>query len=235
MGAGSRQRSPQAAPRCLQSLGAARCVASSAGATRPRGTRSTAAASGNQPAGPSSSSSSSSGKPSGLGVGVPTQHYFATRQQPTVVGGTGNCGGSCTTRALVLYTKGLEYARNEQWDVARRVFEKTVQECPAFVKPWVSWAQMEKRCIPCGDDRRWANCRTVLQRGLLHNRDAPALLQAWGLMEMQRGNLLGAILLLDRSAALEPRNRPVLRWKPVVEARQTVGARRGPKAPPDSN
>lgn len=111
MGAGSRQRSPQAAPRCLQSLGAARCVASSAGATRPRGTRSTAAASGNQPAGPSSSSSSSSGKPSGLGVGVPTQHYFATRQQPTVVGGTGNCGGSCTTRALVLYTKGLEYAR----------------------------------------------------------------------------------------------------------------------------
>lgn len=140
--------------------------------------------------------------------------------------------------------------------------------------------QMEKRCIPCGDDRRWANCRTVLQRGLLHNRDAPALLQAWGLMEMQvrghgvgpgagrqpgcfslrgtwlprcshakpscaaasapalpvqRGNLLGAILLLDRSAALEPRNRPVLRWKPVVEARQTVGARRGPKAPPDSN
>jgi hypothetical protein len=44
---------------------------------------------------------------------------------------------------------------------------------------------MEKRCIPGDDARRWHNCRTVLQRGLLHNRDAPALLQAWGLMEMQ--------------------------------------------------
>jgi hypothetical protein len=125
---------------------------------------------------------------------------------------------------------------------------------------------MEKRCIACGDDRRWANCRTVLQRALLCNRDAPALLQAWGLMEMQvwpaghcapetvdawltsvklaqvlilcvpaspplptlqRGNFLAAVLLLDRSAVLEPRNRPVLKWKPVVQARQTVGARRG--------
>lgn len=44
--------------------------------------------------------------------------------------------------------------------------------------------------------------------------------------EMQRGNLLGAVMLLDRSAALEPRNRPVLRWKPVIEARKTVGERR---------
>lgn len=43
---------------------------------------------------------------------------------------------------------------------------------------------------------------------------------------MQRGNLLGAVMLLDRSAALEPRNRPVLRWKPVIEARKTVGERR---------
>lgn len=44
---------------------------------------------------------------------------------------------------------------------------------------------------------------------------------------LQRGNLLAAVMLLDRSAALEPRNRPVLRWKPVVEARKTVGERRG--------
>jgi hypothetical protein len=53
----------------------------------------------------------------------------------------------------------------------------------------------------------------------------------------QRGNFLAAVLLLDRSAALEPRNRPVLRWKPVVEARQTVGARRAAKgatSPPAS-
>ncbi len=45
--------------------------------------------------------------------------------------------------------------------------------------------QMEKRCIPKGDERRWHNCRSVLQRGLCVNPNAPSLLQAWGLMEMQ--------------------------------------------------
>ncbi len=44
---------------------------------------------------------------------------------------------------------------------------------------------------------------------------------------MQRANLRAAVMLLDRSAALEPKNRPVLRWAPVVEARKTVGERRG--------
>ncbi|KAI3433431.1 hypothetical protein D9Q98_003246 [Chlorella vulgaris] len=201
---------------------------SPASARRPARSGGATTAVANHVSGPSSTSSAAGGSSSSLGAGVPAQHMFATRQQrPQLGGGAFNCGGSCTTKALVLYSKGLEYARNEQWDVARRVFEKTVSECPEFVKPWISWAQMEKRCIACGDDRRWANCRTVLQRALLCNRDAPALLQAWGLMEMQRGNFLAAVLLLDRSAVLEPRNRPVLKWKPVVQARQTVGARRG--------
>lgn len=38
----------------------------------------------------------------------------------------------------------------------------------------------------------------------------------------QRGNWTAALKLLDRSAQLEPRNRPVLRWKPVIEARRTL-------------
>lgn len=46
---------------------------------------------------------------------------------------------------------------------------------------------MEKRCIPRGDERRWAASRSVLQQGLERNRDAPPLLQAWGLLEMQVG------------------------------------------------
>lgn len=103
---------------------------------------------------------------------------------------------------------------------------------PCLLKAWVSWAQMEKRSIPRGDEGRWAACRTVLQRGLLVNPNAPPLLQAWGLMEMQRGNWVAALLLLDRSARLEPRNTPVLRWKPVVEARRTVGERRRARGQP---
>lgn len=116
---------------------------------------------------------------------------------------------------------------------------------------------MEKRCNRrTGDDEWWEACRKVLWSGLQQNKDAPALLQAWGLLEMQvgggcvggeqsmldyaspclqkaalgsrgppltpacvppsfprlqRGNWVAAILLLDRSALLEPRNRPVLR------------------------
>lgn len=85
---------------------------------------------------------------------------------------------------------------------------------------------MEKRSIPRGDDRRWAACREVLNQGLRVNPDAPPLLQAWGLLEMQRGNHTAALLLLDRSARLEPRNRPVLRWRPVIEARREFNASR---------
>lgn len=51
-------------------------------------------------------------------------------------------------------------------------------------------------------------------------------MQAWGLMELQRGNILAAVLLLERSVLFEPRNSPVLRWRPVQVAQQTVLTRR---------
>lgn len=177
-------------------------------------------------AGPTSTGSSS--KPAGsLGAAAPTQHSFARRQQ-VAQPQTGISGGTCTPGKLnpaALYSAALSLARTAQYERARRVFAKTVSEHPCWVKPWVSWAQMEKRCMRVGDDTHWAACRTVLQRGLLCNRDAPQLLQAWGLMEMQRGNWQAAVALLERSVLFEPRNSPVLRWKPVIEARKTVGER----------
>ena len=60
-----------------------------------------------------------------------------------------------------------------------------------------SLPQMEKRCKCDGaaaGERNWGACRDVLQKGLLLNRDAPALLQAWGLMEMQVGVVCCAVL-----------------------------------------
>lgn len=41
-------------------------------------------------------------------------------------------------------------------------------------------------------------------------------------MELQKGNAIAAVKLLERSAAQDPRNQPVLRWKPVLEARSAV-------------
>ena len=44
---------------------------------------------------------------------------------------------------------------------------------------------------------------------------ARCCLQAWGLLELQRGNVLAAVLLLERCVASDPRCSPVLKWKPV--------------------
>ena len=52
-------------------------------------------------------------------------------------------------------------------------------------------------------------------------------MQAWGLMELQRGNVLAAVLLLERSVRMDPSCSPVLRWKEVQQARHTVGQRKG--------
>ena len=53
-----------------------------------------------------------------------------------------------------------------------------------------------------------------------------ACLQAWGLMELQKGNIVAAVLLLERSVQFEPRNRPVLKWRAVQLAQQALLDRR---------
>ena len=45
-------------------------------------------------------------------------------------------------------------------------------------------------------------------------------------MELQKGNILAAVLLLERSVQFDPRNSPVLRWRTVQLAKQAVSARR---------
>ena len=39
-------------------------------------------------------------------------------------------------------------------------------------------------------------------------------------MELQRGNVLAAVLLLERSVQFDQRNSNVLKWKPVILAKQ---------------
>lgn len=96
-------------------------------------------------------------------------------------------------------------------------------------KAWVSYAQMEKRCARAPDSGctdRWARCRQVLQRGLTANPSSSCLIQAWGLMELQRGNWLAAVMLLERSAMLDVACQPVLKWHVVQTAKKTVGSRK---------
>lgn len=133
-------------------------------------------------------------------------------------------GAGSRNRCTFWYSRALQLAREEDYAGARAVFAALTSEYPDFYKAWVSWAQMEKRSNP---DERFMRCREVLQRGLTSNPQSAALIQAWGLMELQRGNFFAAVLLLERCARTDPaRCAPVLKWKPVREARQTVGARR---------
>ncbi|KAL6758924.1 hypothetical protein V8C86DRAFT_3133866 [Haematococcus lacustris] len=128
--------------------------------------------------------------------------------------------------AAAVYNVSLAYYRQEAFKAARVLFEKTVRANPSFDKAWVSYAMMEKRAsLASSQAERFARCRAVLQRGLQLNPCSPRLLQAFGLMELQRGNWLAALMLLERSVRIEPRLQPVLNWALVDAARQAVGSR----------
>ena len=43
-------------------------------------------------------------------------------------------------------------------------------------------------------------------------------MQAWGLLELQEGNALGAVKLLQRGVQLDPSLAAVLRWQPFQDA-----------------
>ncbi|GLI59047.1 hypothetical protein VaNZ11_000875 [Volvox africanus] len=133
------------------------------------------------------------------------------------------------------YEQALEYARLEAYEDARSTFEHLLNLQPSFCKAWVSWAQMEKRCYRYNQSERWHRCRAVLQRGLELNPSSSCLIQAWGLMELQRGNWLAAVMMLERSARLDARCVPVLRWHHVRTAKTTVGSRRSAAAIRNSN
>ncbi|GIL47759.1 hypothetical protein Vafri_3943 [Volvox africanus] len=133
------------------------------------------------------------------------------------------------------YEQALEYARLEAYEDARSAFEHLLNRQPSFCKAWVSWAQMEKRCCRYNQSERWHRCRAVLQRGLELNPSSSCLIQAWGLMELQRGNWLAAVMMLERSARLDARCVPVLRWHHVRTAKTTLGSRRSAAAIRNSN
>jgi lipopolysaccharide biosynthesis regulator YciM len=100
--------------------------------------------------------------------------------------------------------------------------------CPSWHKPWVSYAQMEKRCNTDNNKNdsakqlKWAECRKVLQRALTQNPNCPRVIQAWGLLELQKGNFWPAVQMLERCVMQDPFLAPVLNWKPVKEAKSVI-------------
>ncbi|GBF90047.1 hypothetical protein Rsub_02755 [Raphidocelis subcapitata] len=124
------------------------------------------------------------------------------------------------------YAVALELARAERYGAARDAFEALVRAHPHCCKAWVSYAQMEKRVGRNGEPERLQIARYILQRGLSSNPDSACLAQAWGLLELQRGNFWAAVRLLERCVVMEPANAPVLKWLPVRAAAKTVSGRR---------
>eukprot|EP00884_Botryococcus_braunii_P004650 jgi/Botrbrau1/14186/Bobra.182_3s0119.1 len=132
----------------------------------------------------------------------------------------------CSPHCHAIYLEALAHFRAQEFEKAREAFQRCTELCPDFSSAWVSWAQMEKRCT---QDRleNMERCRQVLQRGLRLNPEESRLCQSWGFMELQKGNLLAAVLLLERSVVHDPqRCGPVLRWQLVRHAQETVVSRR---------
>jgi hypothetical protein len=95
---------------------------------------------------------------------------------------------------------------------------------------WISWAQLEKRVARAAqaDPRRAVAILQVAAAAQLPDRAAATapILQAWALLELQRGNARAATNLLARAVAADPaRCSPVLRWAPVKAAAAEVGHR----------
>lgn len=138
--------------------------------------------------------------------------------------------GPSSRRHSSHYLQAVRLAREQQFDDAREVFALCTAQQPEEEIAWVSWAQMEKRTEAMTEDesttRRFARSRAVLQQGLQLNPHSARICQAWGLLELQAGNMWAALALLERATRADARCAPVLRWQPVQAARLAVSQRR---------
>jgi len=128
-----------------------------------------------------------------------------------------DCSGECEEEipcACELYKLAMEHNRHQEYVLARRAFTRCLKLDTAYSRAWVSYAQMEKRL---GNRARG---RQILQMGLRRSPRDYALLQAWGLHELQEGkevNNLMAYGLLTSSVKYNPKLSGVLKWKAVKE------------------
>lgn len=128
------------------------------------------------------------------------------------------CGVTPSVEAL--YSRALMLARSEDFEQARELFQTVAERFPYYEKNWISWAQMEKRAHAMNSEVKWNTCRQILQKALCVNPTGSRIIQAWGLMELQKRNFWAAVTMLDRSVLYDPFLKPVLLWKPVLEARR---------------
>ena len=99
-------------------------------------------------------------------------------------------------------------------------------------------SQMEKRTEAQSEDdtstRRFVRSRAVLQKALQLNPHSARICQAWGLLELQAGNMWAALALLERASRTDARCSPVSSfarpacWKETMmkvmqQARQNQG------------
>jgi lipopolysaccharide biosynthesis regulator YciM len=72
---------------------------------------------------------------------------------------------------------------------------------------------MEKRTEAQKEDdsstRRFVRSRAVLQKALQLNPHSARICQAWGLLELQAGNMWAALALLERASRTDARCAPV--------------------------
>jgi len=115
----------------------------------------------------------------------------------------------------VMFERALVLSRRNDYDGARRSYERCLMMYPRKTKVWISYAQMEKRrgSMP--------RCRAILHRGVRENPKSTSLCIALGLHEMIRENHDLGMEYLRESVEIDPRNYRVLRWKNHVPQKHT--------------
>lgn len=156
----------------------------------------------------------------GRGRGHRVSQQDRSRRFSSVQSSTSEAVCGVTPSVESLYSRALMLARSEDFEQARELFQTVAERFPHYEKNWISWAQMEKRAHAMNSEMKWNTCRQVLQQALSENPTGARLIQAWGLMELQKRNFWAAVTMLDRSVLYDPFLKPVLLWKPVLEARR---------------
>ena len=123
-----------------------------------------------------------------------------------------NCTNKCTRKASKsqyvsqLLNSAKTAIHESQRGKAEILFLRAIVADPSKSKSYFLFALQVQRRDP-------TLARELFFQGVRVNPMDARLLQAWGLFESKQGRRKRAQMLVKRSVQLEPKNKPVLRWK----------------------
>jgi tetratricopeptide (TPR) repeat protein len=82
----------------------------------------------------------------------------------------------------------LAYAREKNWDQARKLFRRGTEADPQHAPVWQAWAMLEKEQGNVGSMEKKYTARWLFRRGTEAAPQHASVWQAWAIMEYENGN-----------------------------------------------